>query len=51
MIITFYPIYGLSLGFQVTGGNTEDGQAVNVLLLDILLFTLQFAWISQKELP
>ena len=51
MIVTFYPIYGLSLGFQATGGQSEDGTQVSVVLLDILLITLQFAWIAKKELP
>lgn len=51
MIVTIYPIYGFSLGVQVTGGHTEEDLEVNIILVDIFVFTLQFAWGVKKELP
>jgi len=42
-MITFYPIIGISIGFELTQGE-QNGEQINYFLIDLLVFRLQFAW-------
>lgn len=46
-MITIYPICGVCFGFQFTEGETEEGIIIDMLLIDLFIFTLQFTWVRR----